>query len=392
MGRHPAMFVADNLQSDDSAVWCELYNSLRPYILACVYTSKVSCWHGQEQDIAEDVVQETIIRTMKYARQAKAGYTPPIYSLMCFGRTVAYNHIRDLRRRDLRLIRPEFSDQQIADDSSQFVKAVDPSEIALKELTHYTLWKSVALVIAKFPEKQRDALLIDLAMRADFQDGHSSLWSAFLSVGIDLRDYHQPLSADPLVRGRHAALLSIAYKRLRQTVPLDEVDLGAFEKKEQSSYIEEYSQMRETHEKSRKNKEALVPVLEPEIATGLDMLGEKYRQAIKLHNVDGYSYPEVAEKLALPIGTVKCLVSRGLKLLKQKCLQSNEQGEMKPSAKQIVVKQYAHTLEDPYRKAIHLHYLENRTYPEIADILCVPLNTAKSHVHRGMKLLQQIDS
>jgi DNA-directed RNA polymerase specialized sigma24 family protein len=217
MALHTTVFGTDDFEPGRDIIWYELYNSLRPYILACVYAARVSCWHGQERDIAEDVLQETIIRTMKYTRQAEAGQTTPIYSMMCFGRTVAYNHIRDLRRRDLRLFRPESYDQQPIADFSQFVEVVDPAEIALEELNRYALWKSAALVIAQFPEKQQNALLIDLARRTDFQDERSSLGSAFLSVGIDLHDYHQLLPVDPAARGRHAALLSIAYKRLRES-------------------------------------------------------------------------------------------------------------------------------------------------------------------------------
>jgi hypothetical protein len=36
-----------------------------------------------------------------------------------------------------------------------------------------------------------------------------------LLIGICLRDYQQPLSSDPVLRGRHAASLTIAYQRLR---------------------------------------------------------------------------------------------------------------------------------------------------------------------------------
>jgi len=46
-------------------------------------------------------------------------------------------------------------------------------------------------------------------------------------------------------------------------------------------------------------------------------------------------------------------------------------------------------LHDPYRRAVQLHYIEKRTYPEIARELNVPEGTVKSHVSRGMKMLRR---
>ena len=47
-------------------------------------------------------------------------------------------------------------------------------------------------------------------------------------------------------------------------------------------------------------------------------------------------------------------------------------------------------LQDPYRKAIALHYLEKQSYPEIAAQLHLPIGTVKCHVSRGMKMLLSI--
>ncbi|MBL9135804.1 MAG: RNA polymerase sigma factor [Verrucomicrobiales bacterium] len=47
-------------------------------------------------------------------------------------------------------------------------------------------------------------------------------------------------------------------------------------------------------------------------------------------------------------------------------------------------------VDDPFRAAVALFYLEDYSYPEIADILGVPVGTAKSRVARGVAQLQQI--
>lgn len=46
-------------------------------------------------------------------------------------------------------------------------------------------------------------------------------------------------------------------------------------------------------------------------------------------------------------------------------------------------------VEDPFRAAVALFYLEDYSYPEIADILGVPIGTAKSRVARGIAQLQR---
>lgn len=46
-------------------------------------------------------------------------------------------------------------------------------------------------------------------------------------------------------------------------------------------------------------------------------LPDRYRQAVGLRHVDGLSYPELAEALGRPLGTVKSDVHRGVRLLRR---------------------------------------------------------------------------
>jgi RNA polymerase sigma-70 factor (ECF subfamily) len=46
-------------------------------------------------------------------------------------------------------------------------------------------------------------------------------------------------------------------------------------------------------------------------------------------------------------------------------------------------------LQEPYRSALSLFYLEDCAYREIAEILQIPLGTVRSRIFRGIKLLQQ---
>ena len=47
-------------------------------------------------------------------------------------------------------------------------------------------------------------------------------------------------------------------------------------------------------------------------------------------------------------------------------------------------------VEEPFRAAVALFYLEDYSHPEIADILGVPLGTVKSRIARGLNQLKQM--
>ncbi len=46
-------------------------------------------------------------------------------------------------------------------------------------------------------------------------------------------------------------------------------------------------------------------------------------------------------------------------------------------------------LPDRYRAVVVLYYLQEVTYPEIAEILDLPLGTVKTHLHRAKRLLRR---
>jgi RNA polymerase sigma-70 factor, ECF subfamily len=70
-------------------------------------------------------------------------------------------------------------------------------------------------------------------------------------------------------------------------------------------------------------------------------------------------------------------------------------GEPGPEAEAIMkefrqrIREEALGLPFAYREAVMLRLSEDLTYAEIADVLGVPLNTALTRVHRGMKRLRE---
>jgi RNA polymerase sigma-70 factor (ECF subfamily) len=55
--------------------------------------------------------------------------------------------------------------------------------------------------------------------------------------------------------------------------------------------------------------------LAPELQSAVDGLPEAYRQAVWLRDVEEFTYAEIADILAVPIGTVMSRISRGRRLL-----------------------------------------------------------------------------
>ncbi len=201
------------LRSD--AFWSSLYSFLRPYVKRLVCSSGIPSWRGQEDDIVEDIVQETIIRVLRCIQRGESGEGVPIVSPEGLSIVIAQNYYEDLRRRDRRLVRIA------TDEHSRGVHIVlqnhhDPSELAITNMFLEWLFVKFSLEAVKFPYKQRTALLIDLASRMDFDAQPTPLQKAFLEAGIRLQDYQRPLPKDTVERSRHTSNTSHAYKRTRE--------------------------------------------------------------------------------------------------------------------------------------------------------------------------------
>jgi DNA-directed RNA polymerase specialized sigma24 family protein len=202
--------MAKRQPRDDDQLWSQLYSALRPTISSWVYHSGVSSWRGQENDLIEDILQETIVRTF-VSQDSGAS----INNVTGFGSTVAYRLFVDLRRRDLRLTRPS----ENAHPEILFAAAdeqVDPADIAIERLSRISLLETVLSFIKDFPTKQREALFVDMAKRSNFLDEDSPLLVALAQVHIKLQDYLQLHPKSRQEATQMASLLSIAYKRLRR--------------------------------------------------------------------------------------------------------------------------------------------------------------------------------
>ena len=91
----------------------DIYMMLRPLARRIAYSYRVPAWHGQENDIAEDIMQETARKLFEYERKIEQGGAQPIHTLLPMVRVIAYNYAKDIRRRDMRYERIEAENEKI---------------------------------------------------------------------------------------------------------------------------------------------------------------------------------------------------------------------------------------------------------------------------------------
>jgi DNA-directed RNA polymerase specialized sigma24 family protein len=221
---------ADIRAAMSDTIWRNLYPDLHSLACYLVRTSPLPYWRGQEDDMANDIAQETVRRVIERALKAMRGEAPPIQSLKQMANTVAYNYYRDLKRHDYRLSRLDTADANTS--GTRFYPADVRSDEYLLDLVadkvdQDRLFDLLASEISHFPVKQKQAILIDLANRMYFDEESTSLQRSFLKVGIELRHYRQSLPEDQRERGRHISLCSQAYKRVTQLLCTPELRMAA---------------------------------------------------------------------------------------------------------------------------------------------------------------------
>lgn len=196
----------------DDVNWREYSPWLLSVAKRFVYLYRIPCWYGQEEDIAQDVAQETMFRMIKRIRQSQQGTALPIHSLKHMAMTIARNYTLDLRRHDSRVVRLSHSAAMEAELSA--CDHESPAERAVQQMFDEWLFLQIAREINRLPRKQRYAILIDLANRMSFDSQPTPFQMAFLTEGISLQDYQRLPSENALERARHSSLLSLAYKRI----------------------------------------------------------------------------------------------------------------------------------------------------------------------------------
>src|SRR2546421_11815261 len=202
----------------NNTTWDTLYRFLGTRVRFWVHSSHIPLWHGQEEEIIADIVQEaiasTFMYTLKYSSGTKEGGVIPCNSLRYISTAIAYKQYQDWRYQESRFVytRPHgFSIHGYV----VIYEQVDALERAIDSTFQEWYCDLLAGEIAKMPDRQRAVLLIDLTnrLRFDTQAGQA-LQRAFLKAGLQLKDYRRPLPTNPKERRSYEALLRLAYRRI----------------------------------------------------------------------------------------------------------------------------------------------------------------------------------
>ncbi len=211
----------------DENHWTKLYRTLLPVVQFWVYNSGVLAWQGQETDVAWDIVLVAVSKTFERIQNTSR---PPIDSPESFSFRIAHNNFIDRVRHEKHLTVQSFSqlpalsnEAKRLGDQTILDTLVDPSEDAFEVVYEEQVLVRAVWHISRFPSKQRDALLNDLANRMHFDNEPSVLQLAFLKQGIQIQLYRRPLPSNRVKRSSRASSLSYAYKRL-STLDFDDLD------------------------------------------------------------------------------------------------------------------------------------------------------------------------
>jgi DNA-directed RNA polymerase specialized sigma24 family protein len=191
-----------------------LYSLLRPRVKKWIYDHVLPSWKGQENEVVEDILQDTLERLIKQEKKIEQGQAAPLTSINAMSRAIALNCCKDKWRKDHRVERfPE--DEYKLEVMFSRSNWVDPAEVAIDNVYREWLFLKVSYNIAKFSAKKREALLIDLAGLMDFENTLSPLQKALWEQGIQMREYQGKKPVTPGEKSRYSSLLSLAYKKVR---------------------------------------------------------------------------------------------------------------------------------------------------------------------------------
>lgn len=179
-----------------------------------VYSAKIATWLSQRDDIVADIVQDAMVRSLWRIQRGMTGELPPVRSVQSLCIRIAHNCFIDKIRSDRRLL-PILANEP-EQGQNRAVEEENLSEVAAENVFTASLFEVIVAEVINFPRKLRTALFIDLASRMSFKGEPTALQLAFIQAGVALHEYRRQVPSDPVARSRHAALVSLAYKRIRE--------------------------------------------------------------------------------------------------------------------------------------------------------------------------------
>lgn len=336
---------------------------IRARIRARVSGVNLPGWREQADDLVEDIFQEAVIRAFQQ--------TQPIRNIGAFLTTVADHYFDDLYRQaksELRLVET-LGRAQLGEEETNFEQRLQASLEPSRDYHDYGFAiDSETCTLYMFPfNNESEVYIFD---DEDTPDGY---------------DFDDELDEDDEIETSQSVSAS--------AISFPQAKLG---------YVQEtvhricwdmpLLKERDYRKAQRAVTSELTRIFGP-------ALPEPCQSVLRLYYLDRHTLGEIAAQMQLPLGTVKSHINRGVKQLhrlrdqgegQQQKQETNAQHNPIQQQDQVELVTRIHALPERYQVAVRLHYIERRTYPEIACELGLPLGTVKSLVSRGMKLLREL--
>ena len=96
--------ITRECDAGDGTSWDDLYCLLCSQVKVWVYSAHMASWLGQERDIVEEIVQESICRTFERVCKAERDEAEPVKSVQSLSKKIARHYFIDLIRKDGRVV------------------------------------------------------------------------------------------------------------------------------------------------------------------------------------------------------------------------------------------------------------------------------------------------
>src|SRR5436305_7724441 len=96
--------ISSEYQLSSVLNWHTLYRQLTITVTRWVRSANLTTWKAQQEEIIDEIVQETMMKVLKRIRRGESGELSPVYSVEGLCVCVAYNVFIDMVRHDRRLV------------------------------------------------------------------------------------------------------------------------------------------------------------------------------------------------------------------------------------------------------------------------------------------------
>src|SRR5260370_36097669 len=154
-GAHPAFAY------DEDSSWAELRFWLRIQVRGRVYNSHPPSRLGQDDELTDDIVSESLKHLIERLEQASAGSAASIINIYPFAKQIAFHCFVDQWRKDNKQVRFSQITARWEEEAVIELILVNMEDATLNAVYYEQLFNRIARQVVTFPYNQRQATLPD---------------------------------------------------------------------------------------------------------------------------------------------------------------------------------------------------------------------------------------